>query len=898
MVYDQLLRLDQLNQLQAFKNMSPVKSSLNDGQDGLSDLETSAKPTEGDISKASREEDRVTLDKLPNKSSSPKKLISPSKLVGKALLKKQTSSSSNASTGSGSSTYKKRSSWLNLLAPSYRSRSTEFHKFFGDIIPDTERLVADYSCALHREILIQGRLYVSINYLAFHSNLFSWVTKLVIRFRDISEMSKANTARFIPNAIQIITTSGDKHIFASFVARDKSYSNMMQMWQNNLMNERLTDQEIRDVVHNAYGKDLGFSDDEELSIHSPDPLTPVEDYDDEELVDLEFEMTEEEGGSRPSLPKRGSSASLTVHTNRRDEDPDDNNNQDADKRSTVSHLSRPKNAQARKSIELSPVRFLRSKLKRSEKLRQSGEVARAREKLLIDLDQDEPNQVLDLESRSFTAFDYSPAPSSAVIVDTPSPLLGDSNRTHWSKRTRKTSAPDIRTLNDLNEADPGGCSSSGPLGAKSEIVDNFVSVDKEAVEADGAGPKTETEIKSGVEDGREARPELSCGCGQHEGQMMAYEEMDIGVDGLFEMLFTESKAIQKFWKQRGMIECAASRWNDEGGRKQKDCLRAESDDDKAGDGHEDWRQIRIKQVRQLSYSMNINHMWASQVKIEEAQNIVVLKPGVYVVSSRSQNSGIPYGDTFTVDLSYCLSKHESDVNKSRLLVHCWINFKKDKNNWRLAMIKPVIEHKSLQGVQEYVSDLVKFIKRHLSEAGQKMADGESGLSRQEKAKRARREPPQRRSSAINRAKSRLKERKLKSIYKYYIESSNESDVGERLLQSRDSISDDERDSQSSFCELDSDEDRASMAILVDRTSESAGSVSALERSFSDVERPNPRRKSPRTSGRRSRRHKTGLELGSRWLTPVLLVLILLVLVYNAHILQQVGRLECQCDKPC
>ena len=37
-------------------------------------------------------------------------------------------------------------------------------------------LRADYGCALQREILIQGRLYISENHVCFHANLFGWIT--------------------------------------------------------------------------------------------------------------------------------------------------------------------------------------------------------------------------------------------------------------------------------------------------------------------------------------------------------------------------------------------------------------------------------------------------------------------------------------------------------------------------------------------------------------------------------------------------------------------------------------------------------------------------------------------------------------------------------------------------
>lgn len=39
----------------------------------------------------------------------------------------------------------------------------------------------DYSCALQRDILLQGRLYLSENWICFYSNIFRWET-LVRRF--------------------------------------------------------------------------------------------------------------------------------------------------------------------------------------------------------------------------------------------------------------------------------------------------------------------------------------------------------------------------------------------------------------------------------------------------------------------------------------------------------------------------------------------------------------------------------------------------------------------------------------------------------------------------------------------------------------------------------------------
>lgn len=65
--------------------------------------------------------------------------------------------------------------------------------------------VLDYKCALHRDILLQGHLYLSQHHVCFHANIFGWVTHLVVAYDEIISMEKRNTAIIIPNGIQIST---------------------------------------------------------------------------------------------------------------------------------------------------------------------------------------------------------------------------------------------------------------------------------------------------------------------------------------------------------------------------------------------------------------------------------------------------------------------------------------------------------------------------------------------------------------------------------------------------------------------------------------------------------------------------------------------------------------------
>ncbi|KAL1006527.1 hypothetical protein UPYG_G00073450 [Umbra pygmaea] len=146
-----------------------------------------------------------------------------------------------------------------LPGPTYKQRVEEFKKLFRDL-PQSEKLIVDYACALQRDILLQGRLYLSENWLCFYSNVF-WGTKIAVTLKDITAMCREKTAKLIPNAIQVCTES-EKLFFTSFSAREKSYQGVFRMWQNTLMDKPLTSLELWQMVKQHYGNDLGLSPEE------------------------------------------------------------------------------------------------------------------------------------------------------------------------------------------------------------------------------------------------------------------------------------------------------------------------------------------------------------------------------------------------------------------------------------------------------------------------------------------------------------------------------------------------------------------------------------------------------------------------------------------------------------
>uniref|UniRef100_UPI00398F77F6 protein Aster-B isoform X5 n=1 Tax=Pristiophorus japonicus TaxID=55135 RepID=UPI00398F77F6 len=167
----------------------------------------------------------------------------------------------SSQSGRSSKNSKKSQSWYNVLSPTYKQRNEDFRKLFKQL-PDTERLIVDYSCALQRDILLQGRLYLSENWICFYSNIFRWETLLTVRLKDVCSMTKEKTARLIPNAVQVCTDT-EKHFFTSFGARDRTFMMMFRLWQNALLEKPLCPKELWHFVHQCYGNELGLTSDDE-----------------------------------------------------------------------------------------------------------------------------------------------------------------------------------------------------------------------------------------------------------------------------------------------------------------------------------------------------------------------------------------------------------------------------------------------------------------------------------------------------------------------------------------------------------------------------------------------------------------------------------------------------------
>ncbi|KAJ0056751.1 hypothetical protein NL108_015292, partial [Boleophthalmus pectinirostris] len=100
--------------------------------------------------------------------------------------------------------------------------NSQYHKLFPGVPPD-EILMKVYSCALLRDILLQGRLYISRHWLCFYANLFGKDIKVAIPVVSVRLVKKHRTAGLVPNGLAITTDTGQKYVFVSLLSRDSVY---------------------------------------------------------------------------------------------------------------------------------------------------------------------------------------------------------------------------------------------------------------------------------------------------------------------------------------------------------------------------------------------------------------------------------------------------------------------------------------------------------------------------------------------------------------------------------------------------------------------------------------------------------------------------------------------------
>ncbi|KAM7391039.1 hypothetical protein PAMP_021756 [Pampus punctatissimus] len=105
--------------------------------------------------------------------------------------------------------------------------NSHYHKIFKEISKE-EQLRQSYTCALQKDILYQGRMFVSDHWICFHSKVFGKDTKIAIPVISVTHIKKTKTAILVPNAL-VISTANDRYVFVSFLSRDNTYKLLMSL---------------------------------------------------------------------------------------------------------------------------------------------------------------------------------------------------------------------------------------------------------------------------------------------------------------------------------------------------------------------------------------------------------------------------------------------------------------------------------------------------------------------------------------------------------------------------------------------------------------------------------------------------------------------------------------------
>ncbi|XP_058471283.1 GRAM domain-containing protein 2B-like isoform X3 [Solea solea] len=106
-----------------------------------------------------------------------------------------------------------------LNSHSLQKHNKSFHKLFQEI-SEGENLTDMFTCALQKEVLYHGKLYISENHACFHSSVLLKDTKVVIPVSSVTAVKKHSSAL---SMLSIQTADGDKFTFVSLRNREICY---------------------------------------------------------------------------------------------------------------------------------------------------------------------------------------------------------------------------------------------------------------------------------------------------------------------------------------------------------------------------------------------------------------------------------------------------------------------------------------------------------------------------------------------------------------------------------------------------------------------------------------------------------------------------------------------------
>ncbi|KAH8282208.1 hypothetical protein KR054_006143, partial [Drosophila jambulina] len=568
----------------------------------------------------------------------------------------------------------KKKSWYNVIYPNYKSRAEDFKKLFKDV-PNDERLIVDYSCALQRDILVQGRLYVSQNYVCFHANIFSWETYVSIKWKDVTAITKEKTALVIPNAISI-ASGKDKYFFATFTSRDKSFLMLFRVWQNTLMNKQFSPQEIWKYVHNCYGDELGLTTDDE------DYIDPTLDNDNETDFDFHTAIDDDSQSQRQSQQSNQSNQSNPQL-------PPQSGNSSASSGGGAVRASAPRKSKtkyffnsSKSSANASASGSDNNKTRESSRKQNKKMKQNAKELTLSSVKPAEQTVSVTMApvasasssstagSSSTTIANHTAGSGSGSVSGSGTAAASSSGSDKKSAEKKVSTSSNSSAIAAASAATSAATSVSGATVMEAKLESKRKPSKKGGKNVDETVPTDVSDSSDSEENNVPFVPTTEC-TSTHEGRQIVHTILPISVDTLFNLLFSKSKFITDFHAMRKSTDLIMGEWskNDEG--------------------------LNVRTV-------NVTVQLAASVgpktsKVTEYQTMrECSKPGeLYSIDVNSVNAGIPYADSFSVLIHFCLARTVDD--HTMLSIHTQIKYK--KSIW--GVVKGFIEKNTWAGLEDF-----------------------------------------------------------------------------------------------------------------------------------------------------------------------------------------------------
>lgn len=192
-----------------------------------------------------------------------------------------------------------------------------------------------------------------------------------------------------------------------------------------------------------------------------------------------------------------------------------------------------------------------------------------------------------------------------------------------------------------------------------------------------------------------------CGCQGHTGHFIVNLDFDLSIQETFNFFFLSQHHIE-FMKTQGTVD-----------RQSPLFTRIEN--------HTDRGEIQrfvldqeypMKGDRRICDSTaSLKHLWKTQLKSRERQEILEAHDGVIVVGC-TENFDASWGDYLQVERYYCLTRNGA-YDKTRMSVHCLPRMK--KSGVTMTMAKSLIENLSVGTTTSFMTKFKENYEENLKE---------------------------------------------------------------------------------------------------------------------------------------------------------------------------------------